>query len=289
MLNVCRHRGAKLAEDESGTGQSTLVCRYHGWTYGLSGELQSVRHAAGFPKLDKSCRGLVALPVAERAGLIVVESGKQCVHSATDYASPWFEQLETFALAERQVFMKTSRTVKSNWKLFVETMLEGYHIATLHKASGAAAFNDNVFFFEPLSEPCGRFLIPLRGAIRPDSDDDWKVAHHCAMLYWLFPNTFIFMFGRFVHIIGIFPATIDSCHVTSTALISPSDQEGAKRESFKLLYDWYWSTIDEDVEITETIQACINSGANDDFLIGRFESAIATQLHDHLRRLCETE
>src|SRR6185295_10714478 len=38
--NACRHRGTQLV---SGAGcEKAFVCRYHGWTYGLDGELRHV-------------------------------------------------------------------------------------------------------------------------------------------------------------------------------------------------------------------------------------------------------
>src|SRR5204863_3208367 len=45
--NVCRHRAGPLVE--SGTGQvPSLVCRYHGWAYGLDGQLRAARDFGEF-------------------------------------------------------------------------------------------------------------------------------------------------------------------------------------------------------------------------------------------------
>lgn len=41
--NVCRHRGARLVHDEKST-VGNLVCRYHSWTYDLTGELIHAEH-----------------------------------------------------------------------------------------------------------------------------------------------------------------------------------------------------------------------------------------------------
>ena len=43
--NVCRHRGARVAWEEQGCA-SRLRCRYHGWTYDLTGKLR------GTPEFD---------------------------------------------------------------------------------------------------------------------------------------------------------------------------------------------------------------------------------------------
>src|SRR3982751_5715358 len=39
FLNVCRHRGAVLADGCA--ERSTIQCRYHAWTYDLDGSLRS--------------------------------------------------------------------------------------------------------------------------------------------------------------------------------------------------------------------------------------------------------
>ena len=42
-LNICSHRGAKLAEGK-GNAVKAFKCPYHSWTYSLNGELLSIFH-----------------------------------------------------------------------------------------------------------------------------------------------------------------------------------------------------------------------------------------------------
>ena len=47
FLNVCRHRGAKVAD---GCGTARLFsCPYHAWTYELSGNIRGIPDEAAFP------------------------------------------------------------------------------------------------------------------------------------------------------------------------------------------------------------------------------------------------
>src|SRR4029450_2181560 len=39
FFNVCRHRGARVCSEESGTGKRSFQCPYHAWTYDLDGKL----------------------------------------------------------------------------------------------------------------------------------------------------------------------------------------------------------------------------------------------------------
>jgi len=70
FLNVCRHRGARVAE---GCGNANaFTCPYHAWSYGADGKLRGPpdeRSVAGFEK-DKI--SLCPLPLVEKYGMIWV-------------------------------------------------------------------------------------------------------------------------------------------------------------------------------------------------------------------------
>src|SRR5262249_38850931 len=60
FLNVCRHRGAKVAQ---GCGNAkAFACPYHAWSYDLSGRLTFVPDERNFPGLEPERRGLRPLP-----------------------------------------------------------------------------------------------------------------------------------------------------------------------------------------------------------------------------------
>ena len=69
FLNVCRHRGARLANG-SGRGLRNLVCPYHAWCYGIDGKLLVRPDERSFAEIDKSARGLRELALVEKYGMI---------------------------------------------------------------------------------------------------------------------------------------------------------------------------------------------------------------------------
>ncbi|MAM62231.1 aromatic ring-hydroxylating dioxygenase subunit alpha [Maritimibacter sp. UBA3975] len=58
FLNQCRHRGMRVCRSEVGSARS-FMCPYHGWTYGLEGDLKAVPHEEQYGEgFDKQSWGL---------------------------------------------------------------------------------------------------------------------------------------------------------------------------------------------------------------------------------------
>jgi len=65
LINSCRHRGAAVCREREGTARN-FYCMYHGWTYGLDGNLRNVPGEEAYPpRFDKTKMGLVAAPRLE--------------------------------------------------------------------------------------------------------------------------------------------------------------------------------------------------------------------------------
>src|SRR5215510_1257814 len=61
FFNVCRHRGTRLCDENSGQLRETIQCPYHAWTYSLDGKLLGAPHmdkVAGFEKAQHSLHGV---------------------------------------------------------------------------------------------------------------------------------------------------------------------------------------------------------------------------------------
>ncbi|MFT4998349.1 MAG: phenylpropionate dioxygenase-like ring-hydroxylating dioxygenase large terminal subunit [Flavobacteriales bacterium] len=55
--NVCRHRGARVAEQPLGN-LKTFVCPYHSWVYNSDSSLKAARNMEIKEGFDASCYGL---------------------------------------------------------------------------------------------------------------------------------------------------------------------------------------------------------------------------------------
>ena len=132
LMNICRHRGARVCEKAKGN-QKTFVCPYHAWTYNLDGSLRSARHMDMLDGFEKSGYGLKKAKIAIFHGLIFIN----CDPNAGDVLSA-FSKIETqiagYDLSSAKIAHKETYQVDANWKLCLENYLECYHCATAHKA-----------------------------------------------------------------------------------------------------------------------------------------------------------
>ncbi|GAB3843751.1 aromatic ring-hydroxylating dioxygenase subunit alpha [Dactylosporangium cerinum] len=137
-FNVCRHRGARLCTEPSGTVQRAFRCYYHAWTYDLGGRLIAAPNLTKMADIDRDAYGLVPVHVREWLGYVWLcladappSFEEQVIGAVTerlgDPAAIERYGIEQLALGRRIVY-----DVKANWKLIVENFMECYHCATIH-------------------------------------------------------------------------------------------------------------------------------------------------------------
>jgi Rieske 2Fe-2S family protein len=129
--NVCRHRGTRIVEQESGSGLKRLLCPYHAWTYELDGRLVGAPHMQEVREFDKAEFGLLPLRLETWRGFVFVtlnESPPPLVEFLGELvprARPF--PLENLRRAHRVVY-----EIAANWKLVVQNANECYHCPGVH-------------------------------------------------------------------------------------------------------------------------------------------------------------
>ena len=132
LVNTCRHRGARVCEDQSGSCE-VFVCPYHGWVYDLDGTLRFAREMDAVEGFDASASGLKRVRLIEFEGLIFIN----CDPGAEDFRADLLTiepMLKSFDLPGAKVAASRTYTVDANWKLALENYTECYHCAPLHPA-----------------------------------------------------------------------------------------------------------------------------------------------------------
>jgi len=277
--NACRHRGTQLA---SGTGcEKAFVCRYHGWTYGLDGALRHVPHEYGFLGLDKSERGLVPVGCIEQSGLVFVAQDITRAADASILALPPIIGPDWVLLAN------VEEQVAINWKVLVESFLEGYHIRSTHAQTFYPVQFDNLNVVEMFGRNT-RIAYPYRAInkLRDVPPAERSVDGKLTYVYHLFPTVMIATFPANLFIVVIEPLAVDRTLFVNYVLGKPGvpfepraervaaaaahgDQGGQKR-GLELVD----AGAAEDRAMSTAIQRGLASGANEFFEFGRFEGAI---------------
>lgn len=265
--NACRHRGTALA---TGQGRAErLVCPYHGWTYGLDGALQAVPHAYGFPDLDKSQRGLIQLGCREAGGLVFVNQAQPFDPEGD------LDGLPTLIPPEFRVVGSGEQIIPANWKVFAEGFLEGYHIRATHETTFYPRQYDNLNVVERFGRH-DRIAFPYRNIerLRDVAPAERSAESVLTFVYHLFPSVMVATFRQRRVMVILEPVDLTSTRSVTFNLSSrPPQPEG--EEAFARDVDFVNAGALEDREIACAIQRGLDSGANDFFEFGRFESALA--------------
>lgn len=272
--NACRHRGTQVAE---GTGcERAFVCRYHGWTYELDGRLRHVPDAHGFPGLDKAAMGLVPVVTTEREGIVFVTQDAPIaeLEALPPLIGPGFRFVGVNEIE-----------VVANWKVVVESFLEGYHIRSTHPDTFFPLQFDNVNVIERFGRN-NRIAFPFRAikkqrALPPaERSADGTLTY----VYHLFPNAMVATFPGRIFLVALEPLAVDRTRFV-TYMLSDRDPADAGAQAF---LEAGAALVDrgalQDREVVCSIQRGLASGANDVFTFGRFEAAIV-HFHQTLHAL----
>ncbi|MFE6777456.1 aromatic ring-hydroxylating dioxygenase subunit alpha [Streptomyces sp. NPDC057702] len=144
LINVCRHRGARLCRDERGHLGRSIRCAYHGWTYGLDGTLTAAPQMRDLPPPVTHDRGLHAVAATEWLGYVWLRFGAQPPSLAEQMGPQLLDRfgavdaLAGYGIDALRPVTEIVYDVRANWKLIVENFSECYHCATLHPELTAA-------------------------------------------------------------------------------------------------------------------------------------------------------
>jgi len=131
FYNTCRHRGAPLIEDVRGETRG-FYCRYHGWTYDLSGKLRAVREMRDFPGMDTNCRGLTEVR-CEMYGNWVFINENPDAEPLLEAMAPIPRHWENLQVDKFRHIHSDSFDIACNVKILFDAFLETYHLKSIHQ------------------------------------------------------------------------------------------------------------------------------------------------------------
>ena len=283
--NVCRHRGTRVVSAAGGC-QRLFSCPYHAWVYGADGSLRHIPAEEGFAGLDRRQLGLVPLPVHERFGLVWLGPTEGGATDMDAFLAPAADLLSRMAIDKAALFRRESYTLQFNWKLVIETFLEGYHIKHLHKSTIGRLVESDGCVSRPLG-PHGLFCVAMKSwqKIRELPSERRDFRKHVNIVLRLFPNTIVFWLHDHAEMYVAMPAGDDPGRCVVTQYMFSSGPQMPEAETAGWEKRWRLAcatTREEDFLMAETMQRGFSSGAQNSIRFGRNEPALH-DFHESLR------
>ncbi len=269
--NVCRHRAGPIALCD-GLAAKSLRCRYHGWTYGLDGQLKSAPEMKDAEDFDVAGIRLPRLAVREWQGL---------VFAALDEATAMpFEALVAGidarigadrGLAQYGHHQHVAYDIGCNWKAYVDNYLEGYHLPHVHPALNRML--DYRSYRTELADWHSLQWSPLES-------DAGLYGNGDALYYWLWPNVMLNILPGRLQTNRVLPLGVDRCRVEfdfyypiSQNGMDDSGEARARREADRAFSD---EVQLEDLRICEDVQRGLASGS---YVAGRLNPLRESGVH----------
>lgn len=279
FANVCAHRGAQVVPDGRSC-KRRLTCPYHAWSYDLRGRLVTVPDQGSFPDLDLSTAGLRSLPIREEHGVVWVlpDLATDATSDVDPDLGPIGDDLDSFDLGDHRHWRSYRFELDLNWKLVVDTFLEPYHFASLHRATVGPLFIANLCHAERFGRHV-REVLPRRSllALRDEPVATWDIVPHSALVYVLFPNTVFVMQVDHVETWRVTPHPTDPgrsiCDLDFYVPDEPATESSERHweKNWRLTID---TVINEDFAAMAGVQRGLASGAIDAIRIGANEPAL---------------
>jgi choline monooxygenase len=280
FFNVCRHRAAcVVTEPEGKVGR--LRCRYHGWTYDLSGHLRGTPEFEDVADFRKEQNGLVPISVESWGPLVFVNLSDSPQH-LSEAVAPLPEAVG--ALTRFRFVERRSYELGCNWKVFVDNYLDGgYHVNTVHLSLAGvleyAQYKTECFGSTSLQ------TSPLRSSSEKNAGGSAAVVRggELAFYGWAFPNFMINVYSEAMDTNVVFPIGPERCGVHIDFYISVP--EGAAEQNFGAESVDVGHRIQlEDVGVCEDVQRGLASRSYD---TGRYSVRREVGVHHFHRLLAE--
>ena len=266
FYNVCRHRGTRLCEHQTGHS-ATIQCPYHAWTYGLDGRLVSAPHMDKVPGFDKAAHPLHVVNLALWEGFIFVNLADDAA-PAEEWFGPLAGKFAHWNLPKLRSAKRIEYDVRANWKLIFENYSECYHCPGVHPALSKLTPSDSAENDLCEGPFLGGFMTITKGKSLTLSGQacalpvgDIKAEDHARVFYYsIFPNMLLSMHPDYVMVHQIVPASPDRMLIRCDWFFHPDAFDSAGFDPNDAI-DFWDMTNRQDWHVCELSQQGIASRA----------------------------
>jgi choline monooxygenase len=278
--NVCRHRGARLCDEERGQVERFFQCPYHAWAYGLDGaclgtplftpearipdDQQGAFDMSGVESFDRTDFGLHPAR-AETWGCLVFVCLDAAAPSLADELGDLPARLAGFRLDEHRLVRRVNYEIQANWKLVAENFMEYYHLPWIHPGLVKVSPLKHHHRWQGTGMYVGFCTSPIAANTE---DGGWQGLPALSLLdgedatsarfVWLFPNIAINALPNHTFLLLALPTAAGRTKEVAYLLAHPEPMASAgaslDREADALLS--FWDEVNrEDIAIVERVQA----------------------------------
>ena len=234
-INICTHRGAKVAKEDSGKKAFSFKCPYHSWVYNLEGKLISRPRENAFDKIDKNECSLKQINIYNHNGFLWLNMNKKSEIKFKKNVKDLNLLLKDYNLNNYHFYKNKIININMNWKLAADTFLELYHINSLHDQTLSPIIMSDIALFDYFGSNI-RIIGPRKSVLKSknklQTNKEFKT--HTIQVITLFPNTVIVTHHEHVEVWHILPDEKENESKVSFSLYS---KEKAITKSAKQHWD----------------------------------------------------
>jgi Rieske 2Fe-2S family protein len=259
--DVCRHRGCELIgpeRDAAGRVGAAIRCPYHGWTYGLDGQLQRAPFMGAASADDAAEFALSGLSVAEWGGFVFVRGVGN--RPLADELGDIPARVVRYPLAELGVGRREVYEVAANWKVLAENYNECYHCGPVHPElcdlvpGFRTARVGELEWERGIEHREGAYTFTASGTTTrapfPDLDADERVRHKGELVY---PNLLLSLACDHVAAFTLLPRHAGHTTIVFDLLFHP-DEIASPAFDPSDAFD-FWDTVNrQDWSVCESVQ-----------------------------------
>jgi choline monooxygenase len=207
MANVCRHRGAVIVNELAGHA-TRLRCRYHGWTYDLTGRLRGVPEFDGVADFCREDNGLPAYAVDTWGPIVWAHLGRSQA-PLLNTIEPLARRMAPLGVDKLHFAGRREYNLACNWKVFVDNYLDGgYHVNTVHPA--LAGVLDYGHYRTEIEGMTSVQISPLKAT----DDNVAAVRRGDHAYYWfVYPNLMLNVYDGVMDTNLVLPTGPETCRV----------------------------------------------------------------------------
>lgn len=277
FLNVCRHRGSKVCEEERGEKRN-FICPYHAWTYDHEGKLIGMYGEKTFGELNKEDFGLIELNCEERAGLIWVTLSPDVEFDIDSWLGDFALELETLNLKDWHIY--DQREIEGpGWKVALDGYLEAYHHNQLHGDTVGKHTVGNLLVLDTYG-PHQRLTFGRKSLseLVDKPEEEWQdPMDHIRLIHSGFPNLSISgVLGGHCLVSQIFPTSSPESTITRQTILSAKEPKTKEDKTITQEFSdmVLQAVVDEDYKMGLQIQTNISKLESHNFVYGKNEPAV---------------